>query len=151
MSVNTSGKLKVANPLYRGFMPTGDFHLAVPDETDEKANNVLQSLLHKHELYEPIEESQTREKALRGLNDLVQIWVQKECIKQGYSETQAQDIQAKLFTFGSYRLGVHTSGADIDTLLVGPRNITREMFFNGIEMVLEKCFYLVYRINHYFS
>lgn len=41
-------------------------------------------------------------------------------------------------TFGSYRLGVHGRGADIDTLCVAPRHVDRGHFFGSDDICFEK-------------
>ena len=45
-------------------------------------------------------------------------------------ENIAATVGGKVYTFGSYRLGVHNKGADIDTLCVAPRHILREDYFS---------------------
>jgi len=53
---------------------------------------------------------------------------------------QLDHVGGKLFTFGSYRLGVHTPGADIDSLCVVPRHIDRSDFFTSFYEKLKEVF-----------
>lgn len=50
----------------------------------------------------------------------------------------AEASTAKLYTFGSYQLGVHSPGSDIDTLCVAPMHITRNSFFDTLLKKLSK-------------
>ena len=66
------------------------------------------------------------------LNKIIKDWI-KEC---GRRENQRQEViensGGKLFEFGSYRLGVHSPGTDIDALCLAPRHIDRDKHFFGI-------------------
>lgn len=55
-------------------------------------------------------------------------FVYRASIKHGMSDSIARQAGGKIFTFGSYRLGVHGPGSDIDTLCVAPKHVTREDF-----------------------
>ena len=78
---------------------------------------------------------------LGRLNEIVTQWIQKTLKEKGYGEeVVAQQTEgAKIYTFGSYRLGVHGQDADIDTLCVGPRPIDIADFFGGLQPMLEAC------------
>lgn len=48
---------------------------------------------------------------------------------QGRTSAVVNSAGGKIFTFGSFRLGVFGPGSDIDTLVVAPSNVTRDDFF----------------------
>ena len=67
--------------------------------------------LHDLGLYESREEAVLREEVLGRLDKLAKLWVQRVSALYGMSDVGDMEANAKIFTFGSYRLGVHGPGA----------------------------------------
>lgn len=82
--------------------------------------------------FESEESALTRERVLGKLDFLVKKFVDGLSPIPGKMQTGG-----KIFTFGSYRLGVHGSGADIDALCVVPRHVHRSDFFTTFFSQLE--------------
>ena len=104
---------------------------AQPAELDMSRTRELQKFMEYAGLYESGEESLKRQEVLGRLDQIVKAWVKKVTEAKGYNEEMVEEANAVIFTFGSYRLGVNGPGADIDTLCVGPRHVTREEDFFG--------------------
>jgi poly(A) polymerase len=68
----------------------------------------------------------------------VKKFVYEVSLSRGLSEAAANAAGGKIFTFGSYRLGVHGPGSDIDTLCVVPKHVSREDFFDTFEKILSE-------------
>ncbi|EIE20856.1 Poly(A) polymerase, partial [Coccomyxa subellipsoidea C-169] len=109
------------------------FSRAPPTTKDFQQTADLELCLREQGLYESNEEAVLREEVLGRLDRLVKEWVQRVCAWLGLGEFGEVETNAKIFTFGSYRLGVHGPGADIDTLCVGPRHVSRDLHFFGTE------------------
>lgn len=58
-------------------------------------------------------------------------WIKSVALKRGLNADAVESAGGELFTSGSYRLGVHEPGADIDTIAVAPNFCTREDFFGS--------------------
>ncbi|GFR45660.1 hypothetical protein Agub_g7072 [Astrephomene gubernaculifera] len=101
-----------------------------PTTEDKRHSKELEEFLRASGLYESLDEAYLREEVLGLFYQLVQNWVKGVCRKKNFS---VEDARAHVYTFGSYRLGVHGPGADMDTLVVGPRYVLRETDFFGGE------------------
>ncbi|EGO02397.1 hypothetical protein SERLA73DRAFT_120990 [Serpula lacrymans var. lacrymans S7.3] len=127
-------------------MATEEGHLGVtpPISTGESTNRekevtaTLMEELRRQNTIETEEESRRREVVLGRVAALVKKFVRQVSMARGLSEAAATAAGGKIFTFGSYRLGVHGPGSDIDTLCVVPKHVSREDFFEVFEPMLKE-------------
>jgi poly(A) polymerase len=78
-----------------------------------------------------------RQIVLGKLNEIFKEFVKTVSIRNGLPAELAAEVGGKIFTFGSYRLGVHGKGSDIDTLCVAPKHVKREDFLEHMYEVLK--------------
>lgn len=109
-----------------------------PDDIELKRTDQLEECLKSFDLFETEQEMQLRCKVLNEINKLTQKWIRELSLEKRMPPELANQCQAKIFTFGSYRLGVHNRGADIDTLLVAPKHIERDDFFDTFQAALNR-------------
>ncbi|KAI9268691.1 Poly(A) polymerase pla1 [Sporodiniella umbellata] len=109
---------------------TAPVSLAMSTKHELKLTDRLNTTLYSYKLFETAEESKQRIIVLKKLNSIVKEFVYKVSKLQGLSESEAKSAGGKIFTFGSYQLGVHGADADIDTLCIFPQHVTREHFFS---------------------
>jgi hypothetical protein len=135
------------------------------DTVNDPTALLAAQLLHEEHLFETNEESTLREDVLGQLDRLVKDWVTAVARKKFLPDAIRNAASSKIYTFGSYRLGVHGPGmaeltwhccglpviirsrcvgADMDVLCVGPQYVTREEDFFGetegcLQYMLQVC------------
>ena len=72
------------------------------------------------------------------LNQLVSNWIKDVSIEKNVQISFKTVVRSHVYTFGSYRLGVHKKGADIDVLCIVPRHIHREDYFDSFYSLLQQ-------------
>lgn len=101
-------------------------------------NDSMIEELRSQKSFETEAETEKRRKVLAILQQLTQTFVYTVSRRKNMSEGMAKDAGGKIFTFGSYRLGVYGPGSDIDTLVVVPKHVTRDDFFSVFIELLRK-------------
>lgn len=117
---------------------TSAISLAEPKPEDIQKTTELEKALEPYNVFEEESELNHRMEILAKLNTLVKQWVRDVSISKNMPEALAEKLGGKIYTFGSYRLGVHHKGADIDALCVAPRNIERADYFGSFFELLKK-------------
>ncbi|KAJ7730508.1 Poly(A) polymerase, partial [Mycena olivaceomarginata] len=112
---------------------TPPISVAESTEREREITVTLMEELRRQNTFETEEESRRREIVLGRVAALVKKFVKEVSLAKGLSETASNAAGGKIFTFGSYRLGVHGPGSDIDTVCVVPKHVSRDDFFNVFE------------------
>ena len=110
----------------------------LPTAEERLSSAQLDDVLHAKGLYDTDEHAEAREHAIGSLDEILQGWMREESVSLGMIDPTSTETIGKILTFGSFRLGVHGRGADMDTLVVGPHFITRTMFFDKFTKRLEE-------------
>ncbi|EEB07623.1 poly(A) polymerase Pla1 [Schizosaccharomyces japonicus yFS275] len=109
---------------------------APPTEKENALNTALVNELKAQNLFESAQDSEKRVRVLQELQAITTEFVRKVSLSKHMSEKMASESGGKIFTYGSYRLGVYGPGSDIDTLVVVPKHVSRENFFQDLEPML---------------
>ncbi|KAI8895638.1 Poly(A) polymerase central domain-containing protein [Globomyces pollinis-pini] len=120
---------------YLGITPPVSTKL--PETFEFLATEKLIHSLNNYNQYESIQEAENRQLVLGKLDLIFKEFVRNVSIKNGLPESLANEVGGKIFTFGSYRLGVHGKGSDIDTLCVAPKHVRREDFLEHMYEALK--------------
>ncbi|XP_003963692.2 poly(A) polymerase gamma-like isoform X1 [Takifugu rubripes] len=110
---------------------TSAISLAPPREIDHHYTKKLCDAMQPFGVFEDEEELNHRLAVLGKLNNFVKEWIAEISELKNLPPSAISCVGGKIFTFGSYRLGVHTKGADIDALCVAPRHVERTDFFQS--------------------
>ncbi|XP_067007897.2 poly(A) polymerase type 3 isoform X2 [Anabrus simplex] len=111
---------------------------ALPKPLDYQRTEELRQTLIPYNVFETDEELNHRMEILSKLNALVKEWICEASVKRNMPLNVAKQVGGKIYTFGSYRLGVHHKGADIDALCVAPRHIDRSDYFTSFFELLKQ-------------
>ncbi|CAA22808.1 mRNA cleavage and polyadenylation specificity factor poly(A) polymerase Pla1 [Schizosaccharomyces pombe] len=107
-------------------------------EQENALNTALINELKNQNLFESPAESEKRVKVLDELQQITTEFVKKVSLAKHMNEKMANEAGGKIFTYGSYRLGVYGPGSDIDTLVVVPKHVSRDNFFQDLEPMLRE-------------
>ncbi|CAG8397478.1 unnamed protein product [Penicillium salamii] len=128
----------MATPNVRQWGVTPPISTVLPTKDEIAANDDLIASLKAQNNFEQPTETERRQKVLQLLQRVTVEFVQVVSRNRGLSPAAVEASGGKIFTYGSYRLGVYGPGSDIDTLVVAPKHVTIDDFFSSFPGILER-------------
>ncbi|KIE00395.1 Poly(A) polymerase, partial [Metarhizium majus ARSEF 297] len=120
------------------FGVTPPISVGLPTEAEKRASDALIEELRRQKTFESPSDTQKRYKVLESLQAICDEFVKRVAReKEPKNDVLIKNARGKVFTYGSFRLGVFGPGSDIDTLIVAPKYVTREDYFKHFPDLLE--------------
>lgn len=120
------------------FGVTEPISLGLPTQAEHALQEQLLEEIRRDAPLETPDKMRFRASVLVELLRVVKQWVYEVSLQAGLDTESAREAGAKIFTFGSYRLGLISPGSDIDALCVAPKHISRDAFFQALVPKLEE-------------
>ena len=100
----------------------------------EELSYVKYLMSEKYKVFETKDIMELRTKSIQHLQEIVEKWYIKiGTEKKNVERSLLESKKAKVLVFGSYRLGVHFAGTDIDAICVFPTFITLTDFLESFK------------------
>ncbi|KAF2757026.1 Poly(A) polymerase papa [Pseudovirgaria hyperparasitica] len=128
----------MAAPEIRQWGQNPPISTALPTEQENQLNAALIDELKRENNFERPEETEKRVEILNTFQKVTEEFVKLVGRNKGLAQSAIDNAGGKVFTYGSYRLGVYGPGSDIDTLIVAPKHCTRDDFFQLFPELLAK-------------
>ncbi|KAI4274871.1 MAG: hypothetical protein LQ337_003608 [Flavoplaca oasis] len=109
-----------------------------PTEKEILQNEELTDELKRQGQYEAPSETEKKQALLIQLQKIAVEFVKHVCRKNNLPQSIIDSAGGRICTYGSYRLGAYAPGSDIDTLVVAPRHVSRDDFFEHMPSILER-------------
>ncbi|KAG5978904.1 hypothetical protein E4U55_005781 [Claviceps digitariae] len=122
----------------QAFGVTPPISIALPTEAEKRASDALIEELRRQKTFESPSDTQKRYQVLESLQHICNEFVKHVARKkEPKNDVLIKNARGKVFTYGSFRLGVFGPGSDIDTLVVAPKYVTRDDYFEYFPQLLQ--------------
>ena len=107
-------------------------------EEDQNLTKSLKSILLEQGVFEQRKAVNKRRAVLKSIEQILCQWSSSLMSDKLRADQKNEGSSVALISFGSYRLGVQRSGADLDALALSPPHCTRGDFFNSLVKILNQ-------------
>ncbi|KAJ9667226.1 polynucleotide adenylyltransferase [Coniosporium apollinis] len=111
---------------------------ALPTDKELAINEAMITELKNQNNFEGQADTERRQQVLKLFQRVTEEFVKHVGTLKGLSPSVIENAGGAVHTFGSYRLGVYGPGSDIDTLVVAPKHVSRDDFFEHFPSLLRK-------------